>query len=47
MQKQLGLTEHDLRWSVFGFGTKGEVSVSFLPLSQVAARHVDFALYDS
>jgi len=28
----------------FGFGTKGEVSVSFLPLSHVTARHVDFAL---
>ncbi len=28
----------------FGFGTKDEVSVSFLPLSQVTARHVDFAL---
>ena len=29
---------------VFGFGTKEEVSVSFLPLSHVTARHVDFAL---
>ena len=28
----------------FDFGTKGEVSVSFLPLSHVTARHVDFAL---
>src|SRR5208337_795700 len=28
----------------FGFGTKGEVSVSFLPLSHVTARHVDFGL---
>ena len=28
----------------FGFGTKQEVSVSFLPLSHVTARHVDFAL---
>jgi long-chain acyl-CoA synthetase len=28
----------------FGFGTKAEVSVSFLPLSHVTARHVDFAL---
>ncbi len=28
----------------FGFGTREEVSVSFLPLSQVTARHVDFAL---
>jgi long-chain acyl-CoA synthetase len=28
----------------FGFGSKGEVSVSFLPLSHVTARHVDFAL---
>ena len=28
----------------FGFGTKDEVSVSFLPLSHVTARHVDFAL---
>jgi long-chain acyl-CoA synthetase len=28
----------------FGFGTKHEVSVSFLPLSHVTARHVDFAL---
>jgi len=28
----------------FGFGTKNEVSVSFLPLSHVTARHVDFAL---
>jgi long-chain acyl-CoA synthetase len=28
----------------FGFGTKEEVSVSFLPLSHVTARHVDFAL---
>src|SRR5208283_3966831 len=28
----------------FGFGTKKEVSVSFLPLSHVTARHVDFAL---
>ena len=27
-----------------GFGTKDEVSVSFLPLSHVTARHVDFAL---
>jgi long-chain acyl-CoA synthetase len=29
---------------VFDFGTKEEVSVSFLPLSHVTARHVDFAL---
>jgi long-chain acyl-CoA synthetase len=28
----------------FRFGTKAEVSVSFLPLSHVTARHVDFAL---
>jgi long-chain acyl-CoA synthetase len=28
----------------FDFGSKGEVSVSFLPLSHVTARHVDFAL---
>ncbi|HLX85546.1 MAG TPA: long-chain fatty acid--CoA ligase [Terriglobales bacterium] len=28
----------------FGFGNKHEVSVSFLPLSHVTARHVDFAL---
>ena len=28
----------------FDFGTRGEVSVSFLPLSHVTARHVDFAL---
>ncbi|HKM49112.1 MAG TPA: long-chain fatty acid--CoA ligase [Terriglobales bacterium] len=28
----------------FGFGTREEVSVSFLPLSHVTARHVDFAL---
>jgi long-chain acyl-CoA synthetase len=28
----------------FGFGKKTEVSVSFLPLSHVTARHVDFAL---
>ena len=28
----------------FGFGTKEEVSVSFMPLSHVTARHVDFAL---
>jgi long-chain acyl-CoA synthetase len=28
----------------FGFGTKQEVSISFLPLSHVTARHVDFAL---
>ncbi len=28
----------------FGFGTKEEVSISFLPLSHVTARHVDFAL---
>ena len=28
----------------FGFGNKDEVSVSFLPLSHVTARHVDFAL---
>jgi long-chain acyl-CoA synthetase len=29
---------------LFGFGTKDELSVSFLPLSHVTARHVDFAL---
>lgn len=28
----------------FGFGNKEEVSISFLPLSHVTARHVDFAL---
>jgi len=28
----------------FGFGEKEEVSLSFLPLSHVTARHVDFAL---
>lgn len=28
----------------FGFGTRDEVSLSFLPLSHVTARHVDFAL---
>jgi long-chain acyl-CoA synthetase len=28
----------------FGFGSKEEVSISFLPLSHVTARHVDFAL---
>jgi len=28
----------------FGFGSREEVSVSFLPLSHVTARHVDFAL---
>jgi long-chain acyl-CoA synthetase len=28
----------------FGFGTKEELSVSFLPLSHVTARHVDFLL---
>jgi long-chain acyl-CoA synthetase len=28
----------------FGFGAKDEVSISFLPLSHVTARHVDFAL---
>jgi long-chain acyl-CoA synthetase len=28
----------------FGFGSKDEVSISFLPLSHVTARHVDFAL---
>src|SRR6202790_4627877 len=28
----------------FGFGSKDEDSVSFLPLSHVTARHVDFAL---
>jgi long-chain acyl-CoA synthetase len=28
----------------FGFGTKEELSLSFLPLSHVTARHVDFAL---
>ena len=30
--------------AAFGFGTKEEVSISFLPLSHVTARHVDFAL---
>src|ERR1022692_426407 len=30
--------------SGFGFGDKEEVSLSFLPLSHVTARHVDFAL---
>jgi|HubBroStandDraft_1064217.scaffolds.fasta_scaffold01099_18 long-chain acyl-CoA synthetase len=30
--------------AAFGFGTKEEVSLSFLPLSHVTARHVDFAL---
>jgi long-chain acyl-CoA synthetase len=30
--------------AAFGFGTKDEVSLSFLPLSHVTARHVDFAL---
>jgi long-chain acyl-CoA synthetase len=30
--------------AAFGFGRKEEVSVSFLPLSHVTARHVDFAL---
>jgi long-chain acyl-CoA synthetase len=28
----------------FGFGTKEELSLSFLPLSHVTSRHVDFAL---
>jgi len=28
----------------FGLGTKDEISLSFLPLSHVTARHVDFAL---
>ena len=28
----------------FGFGSRDEVSISFLPLSHVTARHVDFAL---
>jgi long-chain acyl-CoA synthetase len=30
--------------AAFGFGKKEEVSLSFLPLSHVTARHVDFAL---
>ncbi len=30
--------------AAFGFGSKDEVSLSFLPLSHVTARHVDFAL---
>jgi long-chain acyl-CoA synthetase len=30
--------------AAFGFGHKEEVSLSFLPLSHVTARHVDFAL---
>src|ERR1035438_1985077 len=30
--------------AAFGFGNKEEVSLSFLPLSHVTARHVDFAL---
>jgi long-chain acyl-CoA synthetase len=30
--------------AAFGFGSKDELSVSFLPLSHVTARHVDFAL---
>src|SRR5271157_4896900 len=34
--------EHSM--AAFGFGTKEEVSLSFLPLSHVTARHVDFAL---
>ncbi len=34
--------EHSM--GAFGFGTKEEVSLSFLPLSHVTARHVDFAL---
>ncbi len=32
--------------AAFGFGSKDEISVSFLPLSHVTARHVDFALLD-
>jgi long-chain acyl-CoA synthetase len=30
--------------AAFGFGNKEELSLSFLPLSHVTARHVDFAL---